>query len=91
MLGLVLIGLAVPRGIAAWIARDAQPALWKMGEEVPGTPTEDELQLCVDSLEQAIRWYSSGSWLANLGSCELEMARGKPAGSPDRKYWLARS
>lgn len=84
--GLVLLGMATPRTLAAWSSLGAEPAMEKLRSGVP--PTTGELADCVAASEKAIAWTPSAVRFANLGSCEFALARQAPADSANRNHWL---
>ena len=89
LLGVALLVLAIPRTVAAWAARDTEPAIIKLNRFV--RPSRDELIECVKAGQKALRWARSATWWSNVGRCELELARQVPRNSPAQVLWLARA
>lgn len=87
LLGLLLLGLAVPRTIAAWWGLDAEPALDKMQAGQP--PTELELDVAKRGLRNALHWVPTSRRMAALGALELLEARMQPLHDPKRAALLA--
>jgi hypothetical protein len=86
LLGFALIGLAVPRTIAAWSALAAGPALDAIFNN--RAPSDDELDAAVQGLERAIAWSSSGNRLTNLALLRAVQAERFPVDNPHRQELL---
>lgn len=71
-LGLILIGVAVPRTYSAWMALEAAPALSKLQKGVP--PSDRELEVAAISIRRANDWTPSARRLADLALVELNQA-----------------
>jgi hypothetical protein len=88
-LGLALLGLAIPRTVAAWMSIEAQPALDAL--QNGKRPADAELARGVTALQGAILWAQSARRLTDLALLELEQAERLPAGDPARASLLARA
>ena len=77
-----MLGLAIPRTVAAWAAVEAQPALLKMA--TGKKPSDVELAVAVAGLQRAVAWIPSGRRLTDLGLLEVEQAGRPPLGDPRR-------
>lgn len=88
LLGFALIGLAIPRTVAAWKAAEGRPALDRL--EVNETPTAAQLATCIGAYTYALRWEQTSNRLFDLGSCEFATALAKPS-DQERGEWLKRA
>jgi hypothetical protein len=82
ILGVCLLGLGVPRTIAAWYSLAAEPAVSKMAGGAK--PSDIELTDAIADLEAAIAWVPSNKRLSDLGWLEAEQGVRVPAGNPQR-------
>lgn len=89
LMGGTLLGLAVPRTMAAWEALAAQPAIQKL--EIGARPSTEAVDAGIAALTRALRWVSTSRHLTDLAMLELELARWMTAEEPMRGTWLARS
>jgi hypothetical protein len=89
LMGCSLLGLAVPRTVAAWEALAAQPAIMKLENRV--RPDTEAVDAGIAALNRALQWISSSRDLTDLALLELERARWMAADDPMRVGWLARS
>jgi hypothetical protein len=87
--GIVLLGMGTARTVAAWTSFGAEPAMAKLRNNE--FATGEQLTQCVEALERAIAWAPAVYRLANLGSCELGLARRAARDSSERKLWLDRA
>ena len=85
-LGLALLGLGIPRTVAAWAAVEAQPALLKVG--TTQEPSDAELTAAVAGLQRAVAWVPSARSLTNLGALEIVQARRRSFTDPRRAELL---
>lgn len=88
-LGAALLGLAIPRTIAAWISLGAEPTMTRLETNRP--TNVQQLGTCVAAYDGALRWKSSSVRFANLGTCEFSLALAAPTDTPQRAEWLARA
>ena len=86
-LGLALLGLAIPRTVAAWASIETQPALEKFW--AGKAPSDAELAAGVAGLRRALVWVPSPRRLTNLALLELEQARSRKFADPERGVLLA--
>lgn len=86
-LGLILIGLAVPRTCASWTALGAEPALAKLQKGVP--PSDRELAVAAASIRRANEWVPSAHRLADLALVEASQALRLKWHTPERADRLA--
>jgi hypothetical protein len=89
LMGCCLLGLAVPRTVAAWEAIAAQPAIQKL--EIGARPSTESVDAGVAALNRSLQWVSSGRRLTDLALLELELARWMVPEEPMRATWLQRS
>jgi hypothetical protein len=89
LLGFALVGLAVPRTVAAWKGTEGQPARDRL--DVGQTPTAEQLTACIEANTRALRWELAANRLFNLGSCEYAVALAKPRQDRERGEWLQRA
>jgi hypothetical protein len=88
-LGVSLLVLAIPRGIAAITETEQTAAVALLTGE---HPTPKELAESVSTLETALRWApGSPRLLARLSLVEFEIARGLSIAHPDRARWIDRA
>lgn len=88
-LGIALLGLAIPRTVAAWISLGAEPTMARLEANRP--TTVQQLGQCVAAYDSALRWVSSPVRFANLGTCEFSLALATPTDTSQRADWLARA
>lgn len=67
-----LIGLSVPRTIAAWRALEAEPTLAKL--QIGESPAPQELAVAAAALSSAQAWSSTGRRLSDLALLEMVQA-----------------
>jgi hypothetical protein len=84
VLGAALVGLAVPRTVAAWEAVAAHAALTKFTKASPA-----ELREGVAGLSRAVTWIASSRYLTGLGTLELLLAEALPPADATRAGLLA--
>ena len=89
LLGVTLLVLAIPRTVAAWAARGAEPSIAKLNRGV--RPSRQDLTQCLEASQKALHWVGSARRWANLSRCELELARQAPRNSSVQFLWLARA
>lgn len=88
LLGLLLLGLGIPRTVAAWWSLEAEPVMDKM-QAGRQSMSEAELVAAKEATRSALRWVPSSRRLATLGTLELLEARLQPLGDPKRLSLLA--
>jgi hypothetical protein len=89
LLGISLLGLAIPRTVAAWASIDAQPALEKLHDGK--FPTEKELADGIAGLGRAMAWTSSARRLTDLAWLEGTQALLLRPADPKRGALLAQA
>jgi hypothetical protein len=89
MLGMALLGLAIPRTIAAWASLEALPTFEKLSVGKP--PTEGDLIAAAAGLTRAVAAAPSGEKLVELGSVELLQALASGPDEAQRANLLARA
>lgn len=87
ILGLGLLGLGVPRTVAAWASLEAMPALEKIS--AGQSPTPSELAVGAAGLTLALKWAPSNRRLANLAAIEVSQALLLEPGDARRAALLA--
>lgn len=87
LLGLLLLGLGIPRTVAAWWSLEAEPVMDKM--QAGQSPSESEIVSAKEGARSALRWVPSSRRLATLGTLELLEARLQPVDDPKRLTLLA--
>ena len=88
-LGVSLLALAIPRGVAAitFAARQSASSALLSG----GRPSPADLADSVKVIEAALRWASPPRYLSSLSLVEFDLALTFPAGSPDRATWIEKA
>jgi hypothetical protein len=89
LFGLALLGLGIPRTMAAWAALDARPALGKIRDGVQ--PSAEELREGVQGLQRAKGWLAAERHLTDLGTLEFLLAQMVPLDQAARNTQLATS
>jgi hypothetical protein len=89
IVGLALVGLGMPRTIAAWYSFATEPALQKL--QMQSNPLAEELTTGVAALQQATLWDRSARRLGDLSLLELAQALVLPRTDPQRHGLLVRS
>jgi hypothetical protein len=87
-LGLSLLALAIPRGVAAitFLGQSASSELLSGGR-----PSPAELANAVKVIESALRWSSPNRYLSSLSLVEFQLALTFPAENPERAKWIDRA
>jgi hypothetical protein len=88
-LGVSLLALAIPRGVAAitFVAGQSASSALLSGRR----PSPADLANGVKVIETALRWSSPPRYLSSLSLVEFDLALTFPAGSPDRALWIERA
>jgi hypothetical protein len=87
ILGIALIGLAVPRTIAALASLPAEPALAKIGSET--SPTTAELEAAKRGLAFALQWSRSSRRLLGAAVVDFSLAMLPATEAPQKLSLLA--
>lgn len=89
LVGGTLLGLAMPRTIAAWAAMGGDNIYVRLGDVRP--PSDDELELGARAYRRAADWVSSGAVMIRLAVIENTRAQTIVAAASERANLLERA